>query len=65
LVIRKITEIVGVCLKTARRHRPLQNAYTYETPLCYRLFYTLMYERKRMSKRQNSRIIQNSDLKNA
>jgi len=43
-----------VCLKTtrrrrtpqdaARRHRPPQNAYSYETPMCYRMFYMSMYE---------------------
>ena len=38
-----------------------QNAYSYEKPMCYRIFHTPMYERKPMNERKIQQKIQNSD----
>ena len=41
-----------VCLKTARRRKTPQNAHSYETPMYYGMFRTLIYERKPISDRK-------------
>jgi len=39
-------------MKTARRRRTPQNAHSYETPMYYGMFHTLMYEQKPISDRK-------------
>jgi len=41
-----------VCLKTTRRLRTPQNAYSYEMPMCYCMFHTSVYELKTMNERK-------------